>query len=225
MKSERLENLATARKANGTVRIGGTLTLSFAWALLSISGQLSAPMASAQGRPAVELERAITLENVDGDLNGAIAAYQKIGADKSAPRDAREKALLQLAGCYEKLGQQQSEKVYEQIVRDFGDQPAASQAKTRLAAMKASERTPSVTLRKIDLPWTKDFGPGDTDGHHVVYRDAANGTLIYSDLSGNNKRVVFHINEEGFRGWFPSKDLSKVLLHSFTRISRKSGRW
>jgi uncharacterized repeat protein (TIGR03803 family) len=43
---------------------------------------------------------------VDGDLKTAVTSYQKIAADKSAPRDVRSKALLHLAGFYEKLGQQ-----------------------------------------------------------------------------------------------------------------------
>ena len=58
----------------------------------------------AQTKPAVALEAAMTKEQVDGDLAGAIAAYQKIAADTAAPRDVRAKALLRLAGCYEKLG-------------------------------------------------------------------------------------------------------------------------
>jgi hypothetical protein len=40
----------------------------------------------------------------DGDLKAAIAAYQKIAGNAAAPRDVRARALLQLAGCYEKLG-------------------------------------------------------------------------------------------------------------------------
>ena len=44
----------------------------------------------------------MTKEQVDGDIKTAIAAYQKIAADKSAPREVRAKALLHLAGCYEK---------------------------------------------------------------------------------------------------------------------------
>ena len=65
--------------------------------------------------------------------------YQKIAADTSAPRDVRAKALLRLAGCDEKLGKQ-AKQVYEQIVHDYADQPAAAQARNRLSIVeKAGE--------------------------------------------------------------------------------------
>ena len=47
---------------------------------------LLALVAFAQTRPAIELERAITKEEVDGDLKAAVAAYQNIATDKSARR-------------------------------------------------------------------------------------------------------------------------------------------
>jgi hypothetical protein len=55
----------------------------------------------------------------------------------SASRDVRAKALLQLAGCDEKLGKQ-AKQLYEQIVREYSDQPAASQARTRFGCHPAT---------------------------------------------------------------------------------------
>ena len=88
-----------------------------------------------QGQPAsaVELQAAIATEQVKGDLDGAIAAYKKIAARASAPRNIRAKALLRLAGCYEKEGDQ-ALSVYQEIVRDFADQPEAKLASAKLAA-------------------------------------------------------------------------------------------
>jgi hypothetical protein len=60
----------------------------------------------------------------NSDLPGAIKLYQQIIEARSANRSVTARALLELAGCYDKLGQQ-SAAVYQQIVRDFGDQPAA----------------------------------------------------------------------------------------------------
>jgi hypothetical protein len=42
----------------------------------------------------VRLEEGIAKEEADGDLKAAMAVYQKIAADSSAPRDVRAKALL-----------------------------------------------------------------------------------------------------------------------------------
>src|SRR5580704_2637775 len=119
--------------------------------LLVIFVSLVTPPAFGQSSAAVRLEGGMAKEDVDGDLKSAIDIYQKIAADASAPRDVRSKALLRLAGCYEKLGRQVTQ-VYEQIVRDFPDQPAATQARNRLAALQANSAPSTMTQRKIELP-------------------------------------------------------------------------
>jgi hypothetical protein len=170
------------------------------------------PPLHAQTRPAVELQAAITEEQVDGDLKTAIAAYQKIPADKAAPRDVRAKALPHLAGCYEKLGQQ-AKGVYRQIVKDFGDQPAA-QARTRLATLKQDDHPapPATrTQRRIEESG-KVFSEGDTDGHRAAYRNDETGELIYGDLAGHSKRVIYKMKLDNQPGWTPSKDFSMVYL-------------
>jgi Tol biopolymer transport system component len=137
---------------------------------------------SAQNQATVELEGAIVNEQVSGDLNAAIAAYQKIANENSAPRSVKAKALLRLAGCYEKLGQEQSRKVYEQIVRDYGDQPAAAQARARLASYETrsaaavknltphrlTSNTPELTIQSAGLsPDGKFLAYSDQLGVHI----------------------------------------------------------
>src|SRR6516165_2775810 len=127
------------------------------------------------GAAGVKLEAGIAKEEVDGDLKSAMEIYQKIAADSSAPRDVRAKALLHIGGCYEKLGKQ-ARQVYEQVVRDYADQPAASQARTRLASLKQQEHPAipaTMTVRKIE--WSalgeKNMGINETDGEHAIYYD------------------------------------------------------
>ena len=137
---------------------------------MGLVAQLLVPGAFAQSKPAVELQGAIAREQVDGDLKTAIAAYQKISAESLASRDVRAKALLHLAGCYEKLGRQ-AQAVYQQIVRDFGEQPAATQARTRLAALRRADQPPAhigMTERRVELIPGGDFGSSDTDGNRVA---------------------------------------------------------
>src|SRR3989442_8266113 len=100
----------------------------------------------------LQFREALHKQQVGGDLPAAIKLYQNIAASKTAERAVKARALLQLAACYEKLGQQ-SERVYEQIVRDFADQPAASQARAKLA-LRFPAPPSTQTLRKIEL------GPG-----------------------------------------------------------------
>jgi WD40 repeat protein len=139
-------------------------------------------------KPAVELEGAIAKEQVTGDLKAAMTAYQSIASDASAPRDVRAKALLRLAGCYEKLGQQ-ARKVYQQILRDYADLPAAAQARARLASyatqrstqanellpQRLTSNTPELTIQAAGLsPNGKLVAYSDQLGIHV--RSLADGT-------------------------------------------------
>ncbi|MGA2738387.1 MAG: hypothetical protein ABSG65_13180 [Bryobacteraceae bacterium] len=213
MKFEKIENVALAFTAVFSVVLGGAAVVSIA-ILAGLLSEFAAVPLHAQTRPAVELQAAMTKEQVNGDLKAAIADYQKIAADKSAPRDVRAKALLHLAGCYEKLGQQ-AQNVYQQIVRDFADQPAAAQARVRLAALKQDDRPAApatMTQRQIEKSG-RAFGAGDTDGHRVVYLNDKTGDLIYGDLAGNSKRVIFKGKPGESPGWSPSRDFSMVLLH------------
>jgi hypothetical protein len=142
----------------------------------------------------VRLQAGFAKEDVDGDLKSAMEIYQKIADDRSAPRDVRSQALLRLAGCYEKLGQQ-AQKVYEQVVRDFADQPAAAKARTRLAALRQAESAAgpaTMTQRRIELPVPDAVALPRTDGRREAYVDANTGALVISDLAGKGKRVVFN---------------------------------
>ena len=62
----------------------------------------------------------------------------------------KAKALLQLAIAYDTIGKQ-SLSLYEQIVRDFKDQPAFNAARTRLDALRPPTPPSTVTMRKIEF--------------------------------------------------------------------------
>jgi Tol biopolymer transport system component len=212
MKSVELEKIALALTAAFSLLLSGAALVSMVLLGVLLSEVTVLPL-HAQTSPAVALEAATTKELVDGDLKTAIADYQKIAADKSAPRDVRAKALLHLAGCYEKLGQQ-AQSVYQQIVRDFADQPAAAQALTRLAVLKQNDHPAApaaINQRKIEAS-ERQFGEGDTDGHRVVYADRTTSELIYGDLAGNSKKVIFKAKPGELPGWSPSRDFSTVFL-------------
>src|SRR5580658_2220159 len=161
------EKVALAVAAIFSVALSGVVLLSIVFLLLILSLSVLVRPTFAQSSPAaVQLEGGIAKEEVDGDLKSAIEVYLKIAADSSAGRDVRAKALLRLAGCYEKLGRQ-AKQVYEQIVRDYADQPSATQARTRLASLNRQEHPAApttMTVRKIEWPAVGHMGPSDTDG-------------------------------------------------------------
>ena len=187
---------------------------STALAVLLIAGL--APIASAQTKPAVELEGAIAKEQTTGDLKAAIATYQKIAANSAAPRDVRAKALLHLAACYEKQGRQ-AQGVYQQIVREYADQPAAKQATAKLAALGQGDRettSRAASLRKVDVPASLAGIPltyFNTDGRRAVYVDRL-GTLTSADLASGETRVVLK-PKVGTLSWeHTSRDMSMVFV-------------
>ena len=179
--------------------------------LLTAGGPAFGQSNASPDNAGVRLEAGIAKEEADGDLKAAITVYQQIAGDTSAPRAVRAKALLRLGRCDEKLGQQ-ARQVYEQIVRDYADQPVAVQARTRLAALKQQDSPvapKTMTTRKIDWQSLGQFSASDTDGQRAVYRDAS-GKLYFGDLAGHSKRLVFESKDDF--GWIPSRDFSAVLL-------------
>ena len=79
------------------------------------------------GSPEVMLENGIRAELVDGDLAEAISIYESIVVQPDVGRDVVARALLQIAGCYDKLGQPDALVYYERVASEFADQvePAA----------------------------------------------------------------------------------------------------
>src|SRR6478736_8361874 len=82
------------------------------------------------------LKAAQNTEVVDGNPRAAIKQYQAI-VDKfsKTQRGTAATALLRMADCYRKFGDEEAQKIYQQLVRDYADQPdVASQARARLTA-------------------------------------------------------------------------------------------
>ena len=160
-------------------------------------------------------QKAVTEERAAGNLEEAIKLYQRVAKEFASDRALAAKALVQEARCYEKLGQDKAVKLYEQVARDFSDQrEPATQARARLAALRQDGHAAApatMTQRRIEITYP-NVGPGDTDGHRVVYEDSATGELIYGDMAGNSKRVIFKAKPDELPGWSPSKDFSMVFL-------------
>ena len=102
---------------------------------IAIAIVAAALLAGAQSRDDAGrlLKAAHNTELVDGDLNGAIKQYSAIVSKYKSDRAVVATALVRLAECYQKMGDAESRKIFEQIVRDYADQmDAAAEAKARL---------------------------------------------------------------------------------------------
>jgi Tol biopolymer transport system component len=145
---------------------------------------------SAQTNSAAAMLRiAMDKAQVDGDLNGAIRLYQAI-VDKFAKTDRASvaTALVKMAECYQKLGDAQTRKIYERIVRDFADQgEAVAIARARLAS------APSNTLtRRLVCTDCGDYEANTSvDGRWIAFTDWDSGDVAIRDLStGQVKRLM-----------------------------------
>ncbi len=136
-------------------------------------------------RAEAQLQAAITREAVEGDLKGAIEQYRKLAQSNSKSVAAR--ALVRLGGCYEKQGNADARKTYEQVLSRFGDQKeAVAQAKVRLAAL-GGEGSGSG-LRLIDKDGrVEGVSP---DGRFLLVRSADQGFDLRDVRTGRVRSIV-----------------------------------
>ena len=143
------------------------------WALAAIVTIVSLQAASQHIDPAeIQLQAAINQATVDGDLKGAIMAFQKIVNTGGVSRSLVAKALLHLGRCHEKLGTAEARKSYERVLKDFGDQPdAVREARKRLSLLTASgsPREDPTQGRLIVGPSYHLRGGVSHDGRYVAY--------------------------------------------------------
>jgi Tol biopolymer transport system component len=154
---------------------------------------------AAQKKPATAEEllgAALHQEEVEGNLERAIATYKKVVAEAGATRAVVARALVQIGQCYEKLGSAEARKAYERVVREFADQPESSKvARERLSALTAggggaTGRT-EVAMRRV---WVagRDKPVGiSPDGRYVVFNASDSWNLWLRDLqSGEQRRIT-----------------------------------
>jgi len=70
-------------------------------------------------------EKALYVEEGQGDLQKAIGLYQDIVKRFPESREAAAKAQLHIGLCYEKLGFKEAEKAFQKVISDFPEQAEA----------------------------------------------------------------------------------------------------
>lgn len=145
-------------------------------------------MLNAQSPRTVEaqLKAAQQKAEVEGDLKGAIEEYKKVVAAAGRNRALAAQALVQMAECYQKLGDAEAQKIYGRILEEFADQKSAvAEAHARLALLRPPPALPSQAVRLI---WTGPdafrcaYGALSPDGRYL------NCSGIIRDLKENTSR-------------------------------------
>src|SRR5438093_496855 len=93
---------------------------------VALAAQLVAAAAQQAGDAERQLRAAMNAATVDGNLAGAIEQYKAIVARyEKTNRQAAATALVRMAECYQKLGDAESKRIYERLLREFADQGEA----------------------------------------------------------------------------------------------------
>jgi hypothetical protein len=78
-------------------------------------------------------QQGLVQENGAGNLRNAIQLYERAAKEAKADRTTAALALMGAARCYEKLGQVESRRLYEQVANSYSDQAEqAAMARERL---------------------------------------------------------------------------------------------
>ena len=154
---------------------------------------LSSVLIGQQNKQAeIDLQAAIRTQNVKGDLKAAIKQYEAIVSKYSKDRAVAAQALLHMAECYDKLGDAESRKIYERVVRDFSNQTeAVIEARRRLASLNKPESRNMLTTRLLCSDCGDSEATLSADGRFMAQRATEHGDVVIRDLfTGQVRRLL-----------------------------------
>lgn len=154
-------------------------------AALTAASLFAQPTATHSAKEAVALRAAMEKETVEGDLKGAIEQFTKLAQSKD--RAIAAQALVHLAQCHEKLGNQEARKFYERVVQDFAEQnDAVALARARLGDT-APLTTGIVTRQVLSGPQIAVNASISPDGRFLCFADQKTANLAIHDLTNGKQ--------------------------------------
>lgn len=141
-------------------------------------------------------EKALYMEEAQGDLQKAIELYQKILKQYPDNREVAAKAQLHIGLCFEKLGLNEAQKAFQKVIENYPEQAEAVKvAKEKLSILLKAQSLVAkgdkeFKIRKI---WEgPDFGYGGAvspDGKYISYT-GYNGNLAVWEIETGKKRLL-----------------------------------
>jgi Tol biopolymer transport system component len=167
---------------------------------------------------AAQMQSAINKQTVEGDLKGAIRQYAAIAAKYAkTDRGVAATALVRMAECHQAMGDAEAGKIYEQVVREFADQPeAVREARAQLGSQRTLS-THGLTIRKLWSGVPSGTAAISSDGRYLVFADRMNNELGVRDLAAGESRVIMRLAADqpiGSEGPLWSPD-GKRIAHYF----------
>ena len=137
-------------------------------------------------------EKGLAKERADADFRGAITFYEQVVREHARDRKLAAQALVRMGQCYDKLGDAESRKAYERVVREFGDQKeSVAAARARLAAMAKPANPSGISVRLVFEGLPGDAAAVSPDGRLMIhYEDRTQSNLVVRDLVTGQSRQV-----------------------------------
>jgi Tol biopolymer transport system component len=148
-------------------------------------------------------EKALVMEEAQGDLQKAIELYEEILSQYPESREIAAKAQLHIGLCYEKLGLREATNAYQKVVQNYGEQKeAVAQARVRLSKLTQTERKSAepegIRIRQIwKKPYTDFLGTVSPDGRFLSFVHWGKGDLAIRDLVTGEERILTHDADAG----------------------------
>jgi len=139
---------------------------------------------------------ALHQEEVEGNLQAAIATYQQVVKAPGVPRALAARAQFRIGACYERLGVDGARKAYELVVSQYGDQSEfAAKAKARLGALgDGAFASPVSAVSTTRLLWKNTrWGEGarlSPDGRKVAFVDETRSLGLCDVATGVDRLLV-----------------------------------
>jgi Tol biopolymer transport system component len=117
-------------------------------------------------------QAALYEEEVQGNLENAIEVYQRILEEYTDSRTVGAKAQLHIGLCYEKLGLQEAQQAYRQVIDDFPEHTdEVDVARNRLASLERAlaELNRQPSFRKIEIASKPRNGVLSPDGNELAF--------------------------------------------------------
>ncbi len=142
-------------------------------------------------------EKAVYLEETKGDLEKAIAAYDRIIKEFPDERAIAAKAQLHIGLCYEKLGLKEAQKAFQNVIDKYPEQ--SESVKTAREKLSLLLRAKDVVEKKSEeflarQVWTgrevDTSGKISPDGRYLSYVDWNSGNLAIREIATGKKTLI-----------------------------------
>lgn len=153
------------------------------------------------------LQKGLVAERTRGDLDQAIRLYRQIIDNHAEDRVLVAKALLQMGGCYEKMGRTEAQKTYSRIIEEYADQPEqVAQARARLAAIRPQNdmQQTGLTTRELKIEYIRGLSL-NRDGSKLLYTamKSRRENAVLRDLITGEEVQITHYASGDERGMWP----------------------